>query len=97
MARLIYSERAFKDLERLTDFLYESDPVSALETIELISKRLQILASHPLAGRPVQDELREFVVTRGASGYIALYSYEDAFDAVLILTIRHQREVGYPD
>jgi len=28
---------------------------------------------------------------------VALYSFEERQDAVLILSIRHQREAGYPD
>jgi plasmid stabilization system protein ParE len=39
--------------------------------------------------------LRELVISRGRTGYVALYSLEEGQDAVLILTIRHQREAGY--
>jgi plasmid stabilization system protein ParE len=41
--------------------------------------------------------LRELVISRGKSGYVALYSYERNSDTILILTIRHQREVGMSD
>ncbi|HSS05719.1 MAG TPA: type II toxin-antitoxin system RelE/ParE family toxin, partial [Rhodanobacteraceae bacterium] len=40
---------------------------------------------------------RELVISRGHSGYIALYSYEQLEDTVLVLAIRHQREAGYAD
>lgn len=53
MARLIYSPRAFDDLDRLTDFLIETDPVIASETVELIVEAVTILKHHPLIGRPV--------------------------------------------
>lgn len=95
MAKLIYSERAFADLERLTDFLIEVDASSALETVELIEEAVSLLVRHPLVGRPVEHELRELVISRGRSGYVALYSLEEAQDAILILAIRHQREAGY--
>lgn len=95
MAKLIYSERALADLERLTDFLIEIDASSALETVELIEEAVSLLMRHPLVGRPVEYELRELVISRGRSGYVALYSLEEAQDAILILAIRHQREVGY--
>jgi plasmid stabilization system protein ParE len=39
--------------------------------------------------------LRELVISRGRTGYVALYSFEEDRDAVLILAIRHQREAGY--
>jgi plasmid stabilization system protein ParE len=39
--------------------------------------------------------LRELVISRGRTGYVALYSFEEDQDAVLVLAIRHQREAGY--
>jgi plasmid stabilization system protein ParE len=95
VARLIYSSRAFSDLDRLADFLIDADPVAAGETVELITEAMAILKRHPLIGRPVDDELRELVISRGRTGYVALYSYEAEHDAVLILAIRHQREAGF--
>jgi len=35
------------------------------------------------------------VISRGRSGYLALYRYDEDRDRVLVLTIRHQREAGY--
>ena len=95
MARLIYSARALADLERLTDFLVETDPPAAPATIELIEEAVAVLRRHPLIGRPVETELTELVISRGRSGHVALYSFEQVYDAVLILAIRHQREAGY--
>lgn len=95
MARLSYSQRAFADLERLADFLCETDPLAAAETLGLIEEAVALLGRHPLIGRPVEHELRELVISRGRTGYLALYSFEEGSDAVLILAIRHQREAGY--
>lgn len=95
MARLIYSPRAFSDLDRLTDFLIDTDPVAAGETVDLIAEAVAILKQHPLMGRPVEHDLRELVISRGRTGYVALYSFEAEHDAVLILAIRHQREAGF--
>jgi len=61
----------------------------------LIEEAVSVLIRHPLIGRPVEYGLRELVISRGRSGYMALYSLEEAHDAVLILAIRHQREPGY--
>lgn len=96
MARLIYSARAFADLDRLTDFLLESDPGAAGETVDLIAEAVAVLERHPLIGRPVDGAIRELIISRGKTGYVALYSHEPEHDAVLILAIRHQREAGYP-
>lgn len=95
MAQLIYSRQALSDLERLTDFLLEADPSAALKTAELILEAVQILENHPLLGRTAEQAMRELVISRGRTGYLALYSYEEEHDTVLILAIRHQREAGY--
>lgn len=95
MARLSYSARAFADLEKLADDLAATDPTAAAETIGLIEEAVMLLARHPLIGRPVEDGLRELVISRGRTGYVALYSVEEKHDAVLVLAIRHQREAGY--
>lgn len=95
MAKLIYSDRALADLERLTDFLLESDTRAAAETVDLIAEAVGLLSRHPLIGRPVELGLRELLISRGRTGYVALYSVEDEHSAVLVLAIRHQREAGY--
>lgn len=95
MARVIYAERAFSDLGRLTDFLLQAESAVALETVDLIIEAVQILENHPLIGRSVEQGLRELVISRGTSGHIALYSDESEQDTVLVLSVRHQREAGY--
>ncbi len=95
MARLIYSEQTFIDLERLTDFLLEQDVNAALATMDLIEEALAILRRHPYIGRRLDEDLYELVISRGKTGYVALYSFEEHQDVVLVLTIKHQREAGY--
>ena len=73
----------------------EQDRSAAAETVGLIEEAVELLARHPLIGRPVESELRELVISRGRTGYVALYSFEEKYDAVLILAIRHQRDAGY--
>lgn len=90
MARLIYARRAFHDLDRLAKFV-DDDPV----VIDLIAQAVEILADHPQIGRKVEHGLRELVISRGKSGYLALYLHDDEHDVVAILAIRHQREAGY--
>jgi addiction module RelE/StbE family toxin len=95
LAQIIYSSRALADLDRLTDFLLQDDPVAASETTDLIIETIEVLENHQLIGRSTEHELRELVISRGNSGYLALYSYETSQDVVLVLSIKHQREVGY--
>ena len=95
MAKLIYAAQALDDLERLIDFLVESNPVAASRTYALIEDAILILERHPLIGHTVEHGLRELVISRGDTGYVALYSFEEECDTVLVLALRHQREAGY--
>ncbi len=95
MAEVVYSEAALEDLERLTEFLIGELPEQAQRTAELITGAISILEQHPLIGRPVNDGLRELVISRGRSGYLAMYCLEQSDEIVLVLRIRHQLEAGY--
>jgi len=50
-----------------------------------------------LIGRRVSGELREVVISRGRTGYVALYQHYPASDRVIVRAIRHQREAGFED
>lgn len=95
MPVLEYAPRALADLERVVDLLLETLPGEAAQTYDLIESALVMLERHPLVGRPVEAGLRELVISRGRSGYLALYRYDEPRDRVLVLAIRHQREAGY--
>jgi hypothetical protein len=56
---------------------------------------LQILKQHPLVGRIAEKGYRELVISRGRTGYVALYTYDVQHDVALVLAIRHQREGGF--
>ena len=95
MASVSYSPRPASDLLRLVDFLVSEDPPAAAETADLIASAVDALEQHPLLGRPVESGYRELVISRGRSGYLALYRYDEARDRILVLAIRHQREAGH--
>lgn len=95
MTRWLLAPEVANDLERLTDFLLEADSEGAVETIDLILDALSVLERHPRMGRPLPQGLRELVISRGQSGYLALYNYDEGADMALILAIRHQREQDY--
>ncbi len=98
MATLAYSRRALDDLLRLTAFLYKDDAQSGLVTIGLIQEALAILKDHPLVGHKAgAGPVRELVISRGRSGYLAQYAYDPEANVVLVLAIRHQREAGYEE
>lgn len=93
MPTVYFSQRALTDLERVFDFLAREAPAIATEAANEIVDATGILQRHPLIGRPV-GSLRELVISRGRTGYVALYRYLPEQDRVDILAIRHQRESG---
>lgn len=95
MARWVLSTQAADDLDQLVDFLLAKFPQDAVRTIDLITDALVILEQHPKIGRPVEHGLRELVISRGKSGYLALYQYDEPTGIVVVLAIRHQREQDY--
>ena len=97
MARLVFAPRALQDIERLTEFLMESEPGAASATAKLLFDGLRILKNHPLVGRPAELGYRELLISRGRSGYVALYKYDVENNLAIVLAIRHQREGGFSD
>lgn len=96
MTRLVFSPRALQDIERCVEYLIDADPGAANATAGLLIDGLRILKDHPLVGRPAELGYRELLISRGRSGYVALYQYDVERDAAIILAIRHQRESGFP-
>lgn len=95
MTELVYTRQALIDLERLSDFLLETDPQAAQDTATLIFDALEILVQHPEIGRKVHFGQRELVISRGRTGYLALYRFLPHIDRILVAALRHQRESGY--
>lgn len=97
MPRLIFTAAATKDLKRIRNFLRIKDAEAAQKVGRAIANSLHKLSQYPESGRPVgnmEDEFREQVIGFGATGYVALYHY-DGLEEVVILAIRHQKEVGF--
>ena len=95
MTELVYTEQSLVDLERLSDFLLETDPQAAQDTEILIFEALEILVHHPEIGLKVHFGQRELVISRGRTGYLALYRFLPRIDRILVLALRHQRASGY--
>ena len=96
MSRLIWSPAALIDVQRLYRFLAPKNIDAAKRAVMAIRQGVKVLAQQPGMGRPVEDlpsEFREWIIDFGDSGYIARYRLEA--DAVTILAVRQQKEVGY--
>jgi plasmid stabilization system protein ParE len=97
MAQVRLARRAQADLERLYEFLASKEPSAAAGSFRAILEAISVLRQHPLIGRHVGQDLRELVISRGKSGYVALYRYLPARDSVRVLAIKHQREAGFTE
>jgi len=96
MPRLKWSPRALRDVARLHDFLSSKSRDAARRAVRTIRQGLKLLGKNPGMGRPVEElpaEFREWVIEFGSGAYVALYRYDGK--EVVILAVRHGREVGY--
>lgn len=97
MPKVNFSGQALSDLERIFQFLDQEATDFAIMAGEEIVDATSVLQRHPLIGRPAPNDLSELVISKGRSGYIALYRFLPSKDRVDILAIRHQRESGLID
>ena len=96
MAQIRYAPAALRDLQRLREFLRPKNPLAAQRAAQAILDAMRVLARQPHIGRPVDDlpeVYREWLIDFGDSGYVARYRFDG--DTVVILALRHQKEVGY--
>ena len=96
MPRIKWTQSALDDVQRLYKFLAKKNILVAIKAIKTIRTTLNILAQHPGIGRPVDYmdvAYRECIIPYGHSGYLVLYHYDG--ETIVILTVRHQTEVGY--
>lgn len=95
MTKINYSSEFLDDLSRLIDFLMQQNSNAALATYDIIMHGIGLLTTHPEIGRLTSmSDLRELIISRGNTGYIALYCYDEFLDVVTVLNIWHQREIG---
>ena len=95
MAQVIYAARALDHLELTVKTLVDENHAAAIDAVRAIQDAVEHLAAHPLVGRRIEGDLRELVISFGATGYIALYRFVVQLDEVRVLALRHQREIGY--
>jgi len=95
MAQIVYSARALENLDRAFTSSLAGDRAAEAAAAAAIESGVNNLAAHPLVGRRVEGDIRELVISFGATGYIALYRFVVQEDQVRVLGLRHQREIGY--
>ncbi|MFL5040676.1 MAG: type II toxin-antitoxin system RelE/ParE family toxin [Xanthobacteraceae bacterium] len=91
--KLIISQRAAADLERLHAFLLDKDPTVARRATGALAKAIQSLNSLPDRGRPSGiPGARELIVPFGRSAYVLRYAHREQAGEIIILRIWHGRE-----
>jgi plasmid stabilization system protein ParE len=51
-----------------------------------------VFVHQPGIGRPAEGGLRELIIARRRSSYLARYAWDEALDRVMVARIRHQRD-----
>ncbi|MDX2504435.1 MAG: type II toxin-antitoxin system RelE/ParE family toxin [Gammaproteobacteria bacterium] len=97
MPQIIVTEQAIKGMERCRQFLKRKNPLASKRAAHVIKEYFTLLETTPEIGRPIDEypDLRELIIEFGDSGYLALYSFDNKQDQVLILAFRHQKEFEY--
>lgn len=95
MTQVYLSQGALKDVLRLEDFLSQSRDPLATHLIGYLLDALEVLTHQSEIGRPVAGGLRELIISRRRSGYLARYWFDESRDTVRVARIRHQKESGY--
>ena len=84
-----------EDLDRILDHLIEHDVGDASERVMEIIEAIDVLQHNPHIGRYALENFRELVIGRSSRGYVALYTYLEVMNTVVVLAIRSQKEAGY--
>lgn len=98
MPQVTLSANALRNLDHLLEFLRPKNPAATRRAAQAIKKTLKLLADNPEIGRVIEDmpeDYREVVIDFGKDGYLARYRFDLDENTVVILAIRHQRELDY--
>ncbi len=93
-----WSPHALVSVQRIYRFLAEKDLEAAKAAVTAILGKANVLEDFPNVGRPADDlepEQRELFIPFGATGFVLLYHFDEQEKQILILAVRHQKEVGY--
>ena len=95
MAQVVYSARSLEHIAGALEVMRETTPAASRPAAAAIGSAVASLGAHPLLGRRVEGELRELVISRGQTGFIALYRFAVLQDEVQVLAIRRQQDLGF--
>jgi plasmid stabilization system protein ParE len=91
-AKIVWRERALKDIDRLYNFLLERSEEAAAKAAQVILRGSSLLEGSPRLGRPMADSTgrRELFIPFGSGFYVLRYFLTS--DTVVIVRVWHGRE-----
>lgn len=95
MSRVELAPEIGDDFDRILAHVTEHEVLDGPSRIQAIIRAIDVLEQNPLIGRAARGDLRELVIGRRTTGYIALYRHVAELDTVFVLAIRGQKEAGY--
>jgi len=95
MTTLRLAAELAEDFRRIAEHLAAHEVQDIDARLTEVIDALQVLARHPLIGRPSSGGWRELVIGRDARGYVARYRYDAPGDVVRVTALRAQREAGF--
>jgi len=92
---IVWLPDAVTDLHRLREFIRQENPQAAQRAANRIKEATQILKLNPEAGRPVEEAMpfRDLIIPFGGGNYVLRYRKDG--QRLIIVRIRHSREVGF--
>ena len=89
MARLIWSDKAIRDIENIYDFIAADSPFYAKVQVERVIAVTERLIPHPQSGRSIPElpHLPHQELICGS--YRVIYRYEPEYETVFIVSIVH--------
>ena len=97
MGTVRYSIEAAAKIKRACEFYETLDQGLYKKAMLAITSSLSKLADRPKVGRPFVHNMnyRERFIPFGSSHFIALYRIDEMDGSVVVVALRHEREMGY--
>ena len=95
--RIVWLPQVIDDLKRGREFLRLQNVQAAQRAVLAISKMAALLAANPRFGMMAREapDFRDVVVPFGRRNYVLRYRIDG--DDIVIVALRHAREVGFTD
>lgn len=90
--RVRFLTSAYRDLERLHEFLRPKNPEAADRAIDVLYDAAESLEDAPHKGRPISGGFRDHIVPFGSAAYIMRYRMDEHHQSIAVVRIWHSRE-----